>query len=50
MKKERTKPEWLAIALKCEAAHLLAPWYSPMRLFFSYGAKHARRKAEQAPE
>jgi|TARA_R100000234_G_C4941782_1_gene153289 hypothetical protein len=46
MKKQRTEREWTIIAVECETAYLLAPWYSPMRLFFFLGKKYARRKAE----
>ncbi len=50
MKKERTKAEWLVIANHCFRAYTVAPKYSPMRLFFSWGEKYARKQAAKSPE
>jgi len=49
-KAQRTKAEWIAIANYCLHAHFIAPKYSPMRMFFSWGNKYARRQAAQSPE
>jgi len=48
--KQRTRAEWTAIANHCVEAYLLAPKYSPMRIFFSWGEKYARKQAAQSPE
>jgi hypothetical protein len=50
METERTKAEWIAIANHCVEAYIVAPKYSPMRLFFSWGEKYARKKAANTPE
>jgi|7_EtaG_2_1085326.scaffolds.fasta_scaffold372395_2 hypothetical protein len=50
MKTERTKAEWLVIANHCLKAYIVAPKYSPMRLFFSWGEKYARKKAANTSE
>jgi len=50
MKKQRTKKEWMDIGLLCETAWLRAPWWSPMRLLFAWGAKYAFRQASKATQ
>jgi len=49
-KRRRTKEEWRNIALHCETAYLMAPKWSPMRLFFKWGIWYAERKARSTTE
>ncbi len=49
-KDPQTESEWLDVAAHCLAAYLVAPKYSPMRILFSLGEKHARKKAAQSTE
>jgi hypothetical protein len=47
MKNEKTLAEWKEIHIWCITAKAVAPWWSPMRLFFSFGVWYSWRQVER---